>query len=530
MLVHVALPDELRPALATLDRTGGPPGALWDPSGWLGSLGPSRDVAVASLPSDRTDESLGTLAVWGSADADAPPPTSDWCERARNHLPAIVRQLGRVLVQREEADAYGLRLQASIGSLVGAETVRAVARSIIDHGVGATCAASGVLYELGDDGVTLRPAESYLATGEPANVRQRLRTGMPIFIATGDELTRRFPAFDQIDAGARVVAVAALPLKVHARAFGSLVFAFTAAHPFDLDERAFLVALAQQCELALERVRLSAEARTAREAKSDFMAVMSHELRTPLNAILGHAELIVDGIVGPVSELQRMHLKRLQRSGRELLGLVEEVLTLTKVETGADTAVAQPVDLGALVRETVRTLEPVAAARGIRLRALVTTASDIVETDVEKARHIVSHLVSNAIKFTERGEVTIALFGDSDGVECEVRDTGIGIAGDNFEDIFEPFWQVERPHTRRAGGMGLGLHITRRFARLLGGDVRVESRLGEGSTFTLRLPRHHGTRRTNGDVERQTEVARESPRRIDRRRDDPPPQQQLRPH
>ncbi len=519
LVAHAGLRDQLCAALTSVEPRL-PGGAhAWDSPGWLAGLGPSDDLAAAALPADASGEAMGTLVVWADPRSQVGRPPEGWCDRARERLPAIVRQLGRVVADRVETDSLGLRLQASIGALVGADTVREVARAVLQNGMAAVGASRGVLYRVSEDAAILEPAASFRSGGSGAAIGERLpvsqslppseavRTGLPIFVGSAEELARRYPAFDRADVGGRAVAVAALPLNVHSRSYGTLVYVFAAPRTFPVEERAFFVALAQQCELALERVRLSAEARAAREAKSEFLAVMSHELRTPLNAILGHAELIVDGILGPVSELQRMHLTRLQRSGRELLGLVEEVLTLTKVEAGADTDAAQLVDLSVLVREAVATLEPVAAERGIRIRALVESTPEVIETDVDKTRHIVRHLISNAIKFTERGEVTIALFSDADGIECEVRDTGIGIASEHLEHIFEPFWQVERSHTRRAGGMGLGLHITRRFARLLGGDVLVESRKGGGSTFTLRLPR--SARKSNPVPRRSIEAVRD---------------------
>jgi signal transduction histidine kinase/CHASE3 domain sensor protein len=231
-----------------------------------------------------------------------------------------------------------------------------------------------------------------------------------------------------------------------------------------------------------------ARAVVANRAKSDFLAVMSHELRTPLQAIIGYTDLIADGITGPVTETQRDQLGRVQASGQHLLSLIDQILTYSRVDAGKEPVHLERVDICTVAREAVALVEPNAHTKGIGINVDVAPRMCHIETDPTKVRQILLNLLSNAVKFTDRGEVSLTLRADAERVTLAVRDTGVGIAPDNLERIFDPFWQVERMRARRISGTGLGLSVTRKLARLLGGDVSVESKVGEGSTFTVWLP------------------------------------------
>jgi PAS domain S-box-containing protein len=232
------------------------------------------------------------------------------------------------------------------------------------------------------------------------------------------------------------------------------------------------------------------EAEEANKAKAEFLASMSHELRTPLNAILGYVALLADGISGPLTALQARQLGRVTASARHLLALIEEVLVFARLESGRETLHLDDADAATLAREAAELVEPVVESQGLRFDVRVPEAPMPVVTDARKVRQILLNLLANAARFTPPGgTITLRVHEDGDGLTYAVRDTGIGIAAAHQERIFDAFWQVEQHKARRVGGSGLGLSVSRRYARLLGGDVVVASAPGAGSTFTVRLPR-----------------------------------------
>jgi signal transduction histidine kinase len=237
-----------------------------------------------------------------------------------------------------------------------------------------------------------------------------------------------------------------------------------------------------------ERARVDAE--IANRAKTEFLAVMSHELRTPLNAIAGYTDLLAFGIRGPVTPEQREDLERIQRAQQHLLGLINQVLSYAQIETGAMGYELKPVPVAATIRVIAQFMMPQLEAKQIELLFGACDPALAVHADPERLRQILLNLFGNACKFTDRsGRITVGCVEYEDVVDVCVQDTGIGIPADQVEYIFEPFAQVDPRLTRSEGGVGLGLAISRDLARGMGGDLSVTSRLGEGSTFTLRLPR-----------------------------------------
>jgi len=252
----------------------------------------------------------------------------------------------------------------------------------------------------------------------------------------------------------------------------------------EASERALAEAEAarQQAEAA------RAEAERANGAKSDFLAVMSHELRTPLAAIMGYQELLADGITGPVTEAQQQQLGRIKVSARHLLSLIDEILTFTRLDAGRETVLHENIDLERSLKDAVEIVEPLAEAKKLELKMVSPGPGVIVESDPTKIRQILVNLMSNAVKFTDEGSVTVEAKVAGPEFQLIVTDTGIGIQPEFINRIFDPFWQVEQKATRRATGTGLGLTVTRRLAGLLGGDIAVTSAPGEGTTFTVTLP------------------------------------------
>ncbi|MBB4797451.1 CheY-like chemotaxis protein/CHASE3 domain sensor protein [Brevundimonas bullata] len=232
------------------------------------------------------------------------------------------------------------------------------------------------------------------------------------------------------------------------------------------------------------------ELEQASQYKSDFLANMSHELRTPLNSLLILSKLLADNPDETLSEEQVKYARTIQSSGNDLLTLINDILDLSKIEAGHIQARPEAVSLQRLGDDLRQMFQPVADDRGLAFEIDLGAGHDVLETDRQRLEQILKNLLSNAFKFTEKGKVTLSVSAvGSDEVAFAVSDTGIGIAPEQQKGVFEAFQQADGTISRRYGGTGLGLSISRELARLLGGRIRLESRVGEGSVFTLILPR-----------------------------------------
>ncbi|CAA9294229.1 MAG: hypothetical protein AVDCRST_MAG68-1699 [uncultured Gemmatimonadetes bacterium] len=282
--------------------------------------------------------------------------------------------------------------------------------------------------------------------------------------------------------------VAVAPLRVGDEPLGVIAVIHPAgAPPFTPESLRLLALLADQAAVAVRNARLYERAQDASRAKSDFLATMSHELRTPLNALEGYASLMADGIYGEVNPRQAHALSRMRASQHHLLGLIQQVLDVARLEAGAKHPEVEEVNPAALAGSVVDALCGAAEKKGLTLHMEPARVGRI-RTDVGMMRQILTNLVGNALKFTEQGGVTVRVR-EAEDVEVEVEDTGPGIPPEHVERIWEPFYQVEPTMTRREGGTGLGLPLAREYARILGGDITVSSVPGGGSRFLLTLPR-----------------------------------------
>jgi signal transduction histidine kinase len=321
------------------------------------------------------------------------------------------------------------------------------------------------------------PSHTALATGAP--LVEPNRAIVPVLFRGQPEgaIILVEPTREAIDFAARAAGQLAIAVS-NARAYTALQHLAR-----ELTERN--AALVKQRDQLQEMNRL----------KSEFLANVSHELRTPLNAILGYTEIINEGVYGPTTTEQREALAGVEESSRNLLTLINQILDLSKVESGRVEIYVTEVAVHDIAQHVAAEAQVFMRDKPTLKIEVVAKTRIVIKTDAAKVQQIVTNLVSNAVKFTDRGSVTIEVTPTRDGgCAIAVKDTGIGIRKEDQQLIFEEFRQVDGSSTRRYSGTGLGLAIARRFAHLLGGTITVESTVGAGSTFTLTLPPEPRTR------------------------------------
>jgi signal transduction histidine kinase/uncharacterized protein YdeI (YjbR/CyaY-like superfamily) len=296
-----------------------------------------------------------------------------------------------------------------------------------------------------------------------------------------------------------------VPLMREGAAIGALLLGRAAPRPFTPQQIELLETFADQAVIAIENVRLfdeiqekSRQLEEASQHKSQFLANMSHELRTPLNAILGYTELMADGAYGEPSEKMLGILQRLEANGRHLLGLINDVLDLSKIEAGQLVLELSDYCIQDIARTVRSTLEPLAADKRLGFKVEVAPQLPPGRGDGRRLTQVLINLVGNAIKFTDSGEVAIKAEANNGSFHVSVRDTGPGISAADQAKLFQEFQQADNAITRKKGGTGLGLAISKRIIEMHGGRIWVESQPGHGSTFAFTLP---------VVVERQVELA-----------------------
>jgi PAS domain S-box-containing protein len=244
-------------------------------------------------------------------------------------------------------------------------------------------------------------------------------------------------------------------------------------------------------EKSIADARRIARAEAANTAKSEFLAAMSHELRTPLNAIGGYTELLSLGLAGPVKPEQKDYLERIRKSQQHLLGIISDLLNYSRIEAGNVSYDIRPIALGTVIDSVMPMMEAPAATKKIELRTEPASLDCVALGDRARVDQILLNLLSNAVRHTSAGgSITVKCVVSRANVAIQVIDTGTGVPKEKLEAIFEPFVQLGRSLSSAHEGMGLGLSISRDLARAMKGDLTVSSKVGEGSTFTLQLPRY----------------------------------------
>jgi signal transduction histidine kinase len=322
-------------------------------------------------------------------------------------------------------------------------------------------------------------------------VREVLRSGEPLLVPHVDrdaiDRIAPDPARRRLLRALGLASYMLLPLRARDRQLGALGLAI--AQPeraFSEDDLFVAATLASRAALAIDNGRLFAEANAANRAKSDLIAVVSHDLRTPLNSIIGYTELFEMGAGGEVGARGRDWVRRIRRAANHQIHLIDQLLLFTRAGGSGVELHPTNIDVRQVFEDIRLMVEPLAANGGLTV-TLDCESPIVFRSDPDLVRQILINLVTNAIKYTRAGSVRVAARADGEEVTVTVADTGIGIAAEDLDKIFEPFWKESKTSDVQ-GGTGLGLSIVKRLVALLGGRITVRSAPGEGSVFSVTLP------------------------------------------
>lgn len=467
-------------------------------------------MGIASLllvPIIINDEVIGALG------ADAVGKKHNFSEREINLAIAMADQLSIMLQNRrllEETKRRAVQLQTSsdVGrvatSILDQETMLSQAVELIRDRFGFyhvqiflidEAKQFAVLYKsTGEPGRKLLALGHKLAIGSQSVIGQVTHQRRPVVVRETDTVEVSL-LYRRNEFLPETRAELAIPLQVGDTLIGALDVQSISPNAFTNEDISILETLAAQLAIAIQNARAFTEQQQTAERlkeidklKTQFLANMSHELRTPLNSIIGFSRVILKGIDGPLTELQKTDLTSIHNSGQHLLGLINNILDLSKIEAGKMELNFEEVELEPIIKGVMSTAIALVKDRPITLHQDIPVSLPTVWADPTRIRQIILNLVSNACKFTDEGRVTISAHADQERVTISVSDTGIGIPEENLTSIFEEFTQVDSSTTRKVGGTGLGLPISRHFVEMHKGQIWVESKLGYGATFNFFIP------------------------------------------
>ncbi|HEY7759452.1 MAG TPA: response regulator [Burkholderiales bacterium] len=477
----------------------------------LGTAGPAGFRCVVAVPMLRDGNPIGTIAVGG----DRPAMFTDRqiamlqtfadqaviaIENTRlfNELQSRTTELGRSVEQLQALSEVG----NAVSSTLDLETVLT---TIVTRANQLAGTQAGLIYDYDDATEEFRPLATSGYADEVVDALRRnpLRRGEGV---AGQAVARREPvqvpdiavggAYESrvrdlmVQWGLR--AVLAVPLIREDQVLGALTVSRVQPGAFPPEMVDLLATFASQSALAIQNARLFHQLEIASQHKSTFLANMSHELRTPLNAIIGYSEMLQEDAVDEGADNLVLDLKKVNAAGKHLLELINSILDLSKIEAGRMELQLEEFAIASVVDDIRAVIQPLAERNGNRLEVDCDAAIGTMRSDLTKVRQVLFNLLSNACKFTEKGTVRLAVA--REGTEQDawlsfvVSDTGIGLTPEQLGRLFQEFSQADAATTRRYGGTGLGLALSRRLCRLMGGDVTVTSQAGRGSSFTARLP------------------------------------------